>query len=210
MKDVKRMNDTMDNNPTKIWNDRYSKTAYAYGTDPNEFFKAELAKLEPAGVLLPAEGEGRNAVHALKEGWNVVAFDQSEAARDKALKLAAEHGQQLEYAVADAQEYLCPVMVDVLAPIYLHPPGASRMEIYIRLSRFVAPGGHLIFEAFSEKNIGMGSGGPQGRSMCFTVEAVQQLFSDFGQLEVWEEKITLNEGLYHNGEAWVIRARGTK
>jgi len=200
----------MEKNTGDIWNDRYSKSAYAYGKEPNAFYKEELAKLKPAGILLPAEGEGRNAVHALKEGWNVVAFDQSEAAREKAMKLAKEQGQHLEYAVADVMEYLCPVMVDVLAPIYFHPPGNLMLEAYIRLSRFVTPGGHLIFEAFSEKNIGMGSGGPQGRSMCFTVESVKQIFSDFGKLEVWEEKIILDEGLYHNGEAWVIRARGTK
>ena len=193
-----------------IWDDRYSRSAYAYGKEPNEFFKNELAKHAPAGVLLPGEGEGRNAVHALKQGWNVIAFDQSSAAKEKALKLAAELEQNLEYAVADALDYLCPVMVDVLAPIYLHTPSSITKEVYSKLSRFVRPGGQLIFEAFSEKNIGMGSGGPQSKGMCFTKDSVKALFSDWGLLEVWEEKITLNEGLYHDGEAWVIRARGTK
>ena len=74
----------------------------------------------------------------------------------------------------------------------------------------MTPGGHLIFEAFSEKNIGKGSGGPQTPSMCFTVDCVKQLFADFGKLEVWEETVQLDEGLYHQGEAVVIRARGTK
>lgn len=201
---------TTENKNSQIWNERFSKSVFAYGKEPNSFFAEELAKLTPARLLLPGEGEGRNALHALKQGWNVVAFDQSEKGREKAIALAEEHGQHLEYAVADAKDYLCPVMVDVLAPIYLHVPGNLQAEIYIKLTRYVTPGGHLIFEAFSEKNIGKGSGGPQTPSMCFTVDRVKQLFADFGKLEVWEETVQLDEGLYHQGEAVVIRARGTK
>jgi hypothetical protein len=56
----------------------------------------------------------------------------------------------------------------------------------------------------------MGSGGPQTESMCFTVSQVKALFENFNHVEVWEEKINLEEGLYHSGESWVIRAKGTK
>ena len=60
------------------------------------------------------------------------------------------------------------------------------------------------------KNIGMGSGGPQKANMCFTVEGVSDLLKDLQSVEVWEEKVVLNEGKYHQGEAWVIRAQGVK
>lgn len=197
-------------NPADIWNERYSKRAYAYGKSPNQFIADELAKLDPAGLLLPGEGEGRNAVHAMENGWNVIAFDQSEQARSKAIALGEERGIYMEYAVADAREFLCPVLVDVLAYCYFHVPGNLQHEIYGRMNRFLNKSGALIFEGFSEKNIGMGSGGPQTPSMCFTEERVRRLFSDFSRVEVWEEKIELHEGLYHDGEAWVIRARGVK
>jgi hypothetical protein len=197
-------------NPSDIWNDRYSKKFYAYGKEANEFFKQELSKLNPGGLLLPAEGEGRNAVYAVKQGWNVVAFDQSEKAREKAMALAEENGVELEYAVADATHYLCPVMVDALCYCYFHLPAAQGEEVYARLNGFLQNGGALIFEAFSVKNIGMGSGGPQMESMLFTEEKVRALFADFANVEVWEEKVTLKEGMYHDGEAWIIRARGRK
>jgi hypothetical protein len=58
-----------------FWNARYSAAEYAYGTEPNAFFKAQLDQLTPGRLLLPAEGEGRNAVYAAKKGWEVAAFE---------------------------------------------------------------------------------------------------------------------------------------
>lgn len=69
-------------------NDHYSENKTVYGENPNEFFKEQLLKLKPGRLLLPAEGEGRNAVFAAKHGWQVDAFDYSEAAKMKALTLA--------------------------------------------------------------------------------------------------------------------------
>jgi hypothetical protein len=56
------MNDTW----TERWNDRYSNSAFAYGEEPNNFFKEQIEKLNPETILFPAEGEGRNAVYAAK------------------------------------------------------------------------------------------------------------------------------------------------
>ena len=39
-------------------------------------------------ILLPADGEGRNGVYATTRGWSVDAFDQSQQAKEKALRLA--------------------------------------------------------------------------------------------------------------------------
>ena len=61
----------------QFWDDRYSSGNYIYGTQPNRFFKEQIDKLEPGKLLLPAEGEGRNAIYAAREGWQVDAFDIS-------------------------------------------------------------------------------------------------------------------------------------
>ena len=45
----------------EMWDKRYAQTDFVYGTEPNEFFKKQLLKLTPGKILLPAEGEGRNA-----------------------------------------------------------------------------------------------------------------------------------------------------
>lgn len=60
-----------------FWDERYKEKEYVYGISPNEFLKKELLKLKVGSILLPCEGEGRNAVFAAKNGWNVFAFDSS-------------------------------------------------------------------------------------------------------------------------------------
>lgn len=58
-----------------FWNNRYKEKEFAYGIAPNQFFKESINKLKIKGtILLPAEGEGRNAVYAAKKGLKVTAF----------------------------------------------------------------------------------------------------------------------------------------
>lgn len=60
-----------------FWNERYQDLNFAYGKEPNLFFKKELQKLKIGSILLPADGEGRNGVYASKLGWDVTATDLS-------------------------------------------------------------------------------------------------------------------------------------
>ena len=53
----------------ELWDKRYAEKDYVYGIEPNQFFKEVLDKYSFKGkILLPAEGEGRNAVYAAKKG----------------------------------------------------------------------------------------------------------------------------------------------
>lgn len=71
---------------TEFWDQRYRENASVYGLEPNPFFKAFIDKHKSGRLLLPAEGEGRNAIYAAAKGWQVDAFDFSEVSRDKALR----------------------------------------------------------------------------------------------------------------------------
>jgi hypothetical protein len=77
----------------EFWNERYSNKLFVYGKEPNVFFREELEKMPVGKILLPAEGEGRNAVFAALQGWEVFAFDNSEEGMKKALLLASEKNQ---------------------------------------------------------------------------------------------------------------------
>ena len=85
----------------EMWDQRFASEEYAYGTQPNLYFKEKLTGLEPGTLLLPAEGEGRNAVFAAGLGWEVRAMDFSGQGRIKALKLAERMGVQLDYTIGD-------------------------------------------------------------------------------------------------------------
>jgi len=84
---------------SQLWDQRYSSEEYAYGKKANAFFSSQLANMSPGHILLPAEGEGRNAVHAATQGWAVEAFDQSFAGQKKALSLASGFGVEIRYQV---------------------------------------------------------------------------------------------------------------
>lgn len=50
----------------RILNERYSEKDYVYGEKPNTFFAGQLDKMTAGSIILPCEGEGRNAVYALQ------------------------------------------------------------------------------------------------------------------------------------------------
>ena len=67
----------MKNERNEYWNQRYSNAKYVYGEEPNQFFATQLSALKAGSLILPCEGEGRNAVYAASLGWTVDAFDGS-------------------------------------------------------------------------------------------------------------------------------------
>ena len=197
-------------NPSDFWNDRYREESYAYGTRPNEFIAHSLQALVPGNIYFPAEGEGRNAVYAATKGWKVWAADQSEEGKKKAERLARDHNVEINYHVGNAMTYACPEPLDVIGFCYFHTPESILAPMYTKILDQLKPGGTVLFEGFSEKNLGLSSGGPQDVSMLFNEIKIKSLFSSFQNIRVWEQFIELNEGLYHRGTACVIRAIAEK
>ena len=83
------------------WDERYNRKEYVYGSTPNVFFENQLTDLKPGDILLPCEGEGRNALFAAQSNWNVVAFDSSEVGKNKAMALAAQNNVSYDYQILD-------------------------------------------------------------------------------------------------------------
>ena len=90
---------------TAMLNSRYAANEYAYGMAPNQLLKTVLEQYDKGGdILFPAEGEGRNAVYAATQKWNVTAFDISTEGQKKALKLATGQQVKIDYEVGDFME----------------------------------------------------------------------------------------------------------
>ncbi len=202
---------------TTFWDERYQQPEYVYGTSPNVFFVESLNHLRPSGnILLPAEGEGRNAVGAAQYGLEVTAFDQSVEGKKKAMQLADRHDVEINYIVGELSALdFDQDSFDVMALIYVHFPLDQKFKYYQRLAKLLKPGGHLILEVFSKNHIRFQkenptAGGPKDIDMLLTVVEIQQLFPDFKSIVLKEEVIQLDEGLYHIGKASVIRFIGKK
>ena len=144
-----------------FWDARYEDEGYAYGTEPNAYFRRQLDRLPPGRLLLLAEGEGRNAVYAAKRGWQVTAVDFSDEGRAKAQRLAAAQGVRLAYQVADLTtlNWQQPGHYDAVGLIYAHLAPTDRRAVHAAVAASLAPGGHLILEAFSPRQLGLPSGG---------------------------------------------------
>ncbi|WP_178984947.1 class I SAM-dependent methyltransferase [Winogradskyella helgolandensis] len=200
----------MKNNPTDFWNDRFGQEEFIYGTEPNQFFKEQLQKLQKGTLLLPAEGEGRNAVYAAKQGWKVSAFDISEKAKEKAMLLSKQNHVSIDYKVDGVLDFISNTQFDVIGLCYTHFPLDIRKKASQYLLQFLKKGGVIIFEAFAKAQINNNSGGPKNEAMLFSIEEVKQEFTNL-EFNILEEKtIELSEGEFHKGKAEVIRFVGVK
>lgn len=196
---------------TDFWNERYSKSEYAYGISPNSFFKTKLEALPPGKLLLPAEGEGRNAVFASKLGWNVTAFDFSINAKMKVDALAKNENTPINYIVSDFNNFTAKELsFDCIALIFVHPPKIQRELLHKKVLTFLKPGGKIIMEGFSKNQIYANTGGPKNIEMLFSKEEILNDFEGTKNLEVVEEEINLDEGPFHNGKAFTIRMTALK
>ncbi len=200
----------------EFWNERYQNSSFAYGKEPNLFFKEQLQKLKTGSILLPADGEGRNGVFAAKVGWNVTATDLSIEGKSKAEKLAEEFEVSLKYVVGDLQDLEFPKeSFDAIALIYAHFSSQKISAIHQKLITLLKSGGVIVFEAFSKKNIDFQKvnakvGGPKDLDMLFSIEQIQKDFPGFEVQILEEREVQLNEGLFHNGTGSVIRFVGKK
>ncbi len=206
----------MSNSWTERWNERYGKPEFAYGELPNNYLKGQLNRLNSGSILFPAEGEGRNAVYAAKLGWNVSAFDISEAGKSKALQLAKSNDVSINYQVGALETLkFTQQPFDAIALIYAHFPADIKSKCHTELDKLLRQGGIVIFEAFSKKHIEYNSkneavGGPKELDMLFSMAEIKSDFANYEIIELEETEIELNEGLFHNGTGSVIRFVGRK
>ena len=116
---------------SQFWDERYRSEAYAYGKEPNAFFSTHLEGTVPGQLLLPGEGEGRNAVYAAMKGWAVDAFDQSSAGQSKALALASELHVKINYRVCQMENFsFLENHYDAVGLMYFHTDPVAREHLH--------------------------------------------------------------------------------
>jgi SAM-dependent methyltransferase len=201
-----------ESNPKAVsWDQRYSSDIYAYGKEANAFFSAQLEHMNPGFLLLPGEGEGRNAVYAAGLGWKVKAFDQSRVGQGKALTLASEFQVEISYSVSSLTDFhFSRDFYDLVGLFFFHADPESRRYLHQEVIQTLKPGGTLILEAFHKEQIRNNTGGPRSPEMLFDETT---LAADFISLETQmleKKKIILDEGPFHQGAAEIIRYIGIK
>lgn len=191
----------------EFWDSRFAEKGFAYGTEPNEFLVSQKRYLKPGlKALAVADGEGRNGVWLASQGLEVLSVDQSAVGLAKARELAAQRGVSIRTEQADLTTWKWPENeFDVVAAIYIHFPPTVRLRMHAAMYGALKPGGILILEAFTPKQLEYKTGGPQDPAMLYTMEMLRKDFVA-GERLLLEETITgLNEGPYHRGQAAAVR-----
>ena len=134
----------------------------------------------------------------------------------KALLLAEKNQVSIDYKVGELQTLdYNPEQFDAIAFIYAHFPAEIKSFYHKTLDKYLHKNGIVIFEAFSKKHIDYISknekvGGPRDIASLFSMDEIKSDFVNYEVIELTEQEIELNEGLFHNGTGSVIRFVGRK
>lgn len=197
--------------PAGFWNGRYAEPGYAYGEQPNDFLREQAPALPPGGVLCLAEGEGRNAVHLAQLGHRVLAQDLSAVGLAKAEALAQSRGVTIQTCCGDlAAFHPAPQSTDLVVAIWMHLPPPLRAQVLSRAVAALRPGGHLILEAYTPRQLELGTGGPPQLELLCEPEDPRSELADLELLVLQERRRWIEEGPYHHGDSAVVQVLGRK
>ncbi|MGP4077456.1 class I SAM-dependent methyltransferase [Halobacillus sp. K22] len=191
----------------EMWDQRFSEPNYAYGKQPNAFIKDMSERLpKDSKVGCFAEGEGRNGVYLAKMGHNVTILDQSDQGLNKALQLAKEEEVSIETLQGDLTKMeMEPEQFDAAIMVFGHMPKQDQSFLVEQMIRSVKPGGHILFEVYSEAQLSYGTGGPKSTEMLYAAEDVLSWIKDYKCLHFYYGEAERNEGERHKGIGHVIQ-----
>jgi SAM-dependent methyltransferase len=192
------------------FDDRYREPDYHYGTEPNAFLVSQRERFLPGmKALLPGDGEGRNGVWLAEQGLEVTTFDPSAFGVEKSNKLAAGRGVAIQAHAAGVESWdWRENAFDVVALIFLPLPPDLRKPAHANALRTLRPGGFVVMEMFSPRQIELrehgAAGGPKEVERLFTCEMLREDFAGARFLLLEETEAEFN-GHAHYGRCGVVR-----
>lgn len=201
----------MDQN--EIWTSRYRAAGddYLFGTDPNRFLARRSGVLRQGGnALSVADGEGRNSVWLAEQGLDVTAVEITAAGLAKARKLAAGRGVDVRFVQGDIMAPDWPpaefvAAFDWVVAIFVQFVGpADRPRQFAALRRAVRPGGRLLLQGYTPRQVEFGTGGPSAVENLYTEELLREAFADWTIEELVAYEDDIAEGCGHRGRSALI------
>jgi SAM-dependent methyltransferase len=195
------------------WEDRFAVAEYAFGKEPNYFLASCKPLLPRSGkALAVADGEGRNGVWLAEQGLDVVSLDFSPSAQRKARVLAKERGMTVTFLQADVHAFDYPESAfDVVVEIFTQfSTPAERTMKWAGMRKALKPGGLLIIQGYTPKQLQYGTGGPKEIENLYTRAMLEEAFRDFHDMNIVEEELELHEGTSHGGMSAVINLTARK
>lgn len=190
-----------------MWNQRFSGQDYLFGRAPNAYLQSKAHLLPAKGsALCVADGEGRNSVWLASQGLTVQAFDISEVGVAKARRLAAESQVKVDFSVADCDQWnWAPESHDVVAAIFIQfADPQTRERLFAHMVRALKPGGLLILQGYTPRQLELKTGGPGQLSHLYTAELIREAFKELKTIELIDYEADLHEGSRHVGPSALL------
>lgn len=197
----------------EMWNARYAAAEYVYGTAPSAFLSSQSALFSPgATALVLADGEGRNGVYLASLGLRVTSIDISSAGNDKARRLAAERGVDLNIIRGDILTCAwVPEAYDFVVAVFIQFLNTTqRSLVFEGCRKTVKPGGRVLVHGFSAEQMGYESGGPRVLDQLYTEALLADAFAGFEIVRLSRYELVLKEGKGHAGISALIDLVATK
>jgi cyclopropane fatty-acyl-phospholipid synthase-like methyltransferase len=186
-----------------FWNKRFDTPDYIFGRAPNEYLQTQAKQYLKKGdaVLCVADGEGRNSVWLAKQGLQVDAFDLSEVALKKANALATEQAAHVQFTLASSDTWdWQPNQYDAVVGIFIQfADPVMRTRLFAQMASTLRPGGILIVQGYTPKQLEFKTGGPSILEHLYTDNMIRDLIDDLEIIDLCVYEKSLSEGPKHTG-----------
>ncbi|MBU6468262.1 MAG: class I SAM-dependent methyltransferase [Betaproteobacteria bacterium] len=192
----------------QIWTERYlaSGDNYLFGEHPNTYLTQHINRFKPGQrVLCIADGEGRNSVWLAKQRLSVTAVEISNVAVDKAKRLADKHQVHIDYQCGDVLskewfEQQITTQYDWVVAIFVQfADPQTREKLFTLMKQLTRPGGGLIVQGYTPKQLEYKTGGPSALENLYTEEMMRSLLAGWQIDELVEYEEVVDEGAGHRG-----------
>jgi cyclopropane fatty-acyl-phospholipid synthase-like methyltransferase len=190
-----------------FWDERFAAPDYIFGRAPNQFLVSQAGLFTPGmSVLDVATGEGRNAVWLAQQGCRVSAVDISPKGVEKARRLAAEHGVEVAFELADVRGYEWkPEAFDAVVTIFIQFAAPhERRSVFEGMQRTVRRGGCIVLQGYTPRQLEYKTGGPPQIEHMYTEALLREAFAGWHIVHLREHEDVLHEGVKHSGMSAVI------
>lgn len=190
-----------------LWNERFNTAEYIFGEKPNAFIQEFAYQLEGLkNVAAFAEGEGRNAVFLAGLGHDVTTFDYAESGLNKTLQLAEKNNVEVKTVQVDLIEGSVPnEQFDAAIMVFGHFRKEDQRSIFEKILKSVKPGGKIMMELYSEKQLDYQTGGPRGLAMLYKPQDILDWCENYKIVHFFVGEQSRQEGTLHTGLAHVIQ-----
>lgn len=194
------------NNPQNTWNERFAPEHYVFGEAPNAYLQSQVAHLIPGKALALADGEGRNGVWLAQQGLQVDTFDFSQVALRKAQALALKRHVTVNMVCSDWQSFgWKPAHYDNIVGIFFQfATPEERTNLFHRMDASLKPGGTLIIQGYTPRQLDFNTGGPGQRAHLYDETLMMDAFGHLDILDLRTYEADITEGTGHKGMSGLL------